>query len=258
MSVEALAIVLHHSQARGTAKLVLIGVANHEGDGGAWPSVGTLATYANVSERSVQRALAELVDAGELAVEVQGGGLARTPDHERPNRYQVLVACPPWCDRTAQHRDTRRRPGEPGGTDHDDQGQPEDTPKAVDNRVTPVSPGGVDNRVTPASPGDASVTGGGDASVTRTIPRTIHPHVTSTGTVTRASTDPVDNEPPGPLLSGPRPSPRPSSVPPPPRYRQPDDTPCSVCGQGESGCQRRQRRVALADQHAYDPVRSSA
>ena len=31
MSVEALALVLHHSQAQGTAKVVLIGIASHLG-----------------------------------------------------------------------------------------------------------------------------------------------------------------------------------------------------------------------------------
>lgn len=102
-------VVLHHSRARGTAKLVLLGVANHAGDGGAWPSVGTLATYANVSEREVQRALSKLIDAGELARHVQRGGTVDSHRHdfERPNRYEVLLSCPAWCDRTVQHR--RRR-----------------------------------------------------------------------------------------------------------------------------------------------------
>lgn len=107
MSVESLAAVLHHSRAKGTAKLVLVGIANHDGDGGAWPSVATLARYANVDPRNVQRSLDKLVELGELAVHLQQGGDQRTPDHERPNRYDVLVGCPPWCDRTTQHRDTR-------------------------------------------------------------------------------------------------------------------------------------------------------
>ncbi|MEU8170716.1 helix-turn-helix domain-containing protein [Micromonospora sp. NPDC049004] len=40
--------------------------ANHEGN--AWPSVATLAEYAGCSERTVQRALAKLVQLGRLVV----------------------------------------------------------------------------------------------------------------------------------------------------------------------------------------------
>lgn len=111
MSVEALAVVLHHSKAKGTAKLVLLGIANHQGDGGAWPSRATLAKYANVSESQVKRALQTLRGMGELVVHVQQGGLPGDEDYTRPNRYDVQVSCPPWCDRTTNHRDTRRRAG---------------------------------------------------------------------------------------------------------------------------------------------------
>lgn len=104
MSVEALSIVLHHSRATGTAKLVLLGIANHAGDGGAWPSVATLARYANVHERNIQRAIDQLVALGELARHVQDGGLSHMKDHHRPNRYEVLVTCPATCDRTSSHR----------------------------------------------------------------------------------------------------------------------------------------------------------
>lgn len=99
-----MALVLHHSKAKGTSKLVLVGIANHAGDGGAWPSIATLAKYANVTERNVQKAIGQLVQLGELAVQVQGGGTHQTKDRQRPNRYDVLLACPPACDRTASHR----------------------------------------------------------------------------------------------------------------------------------------------------------
>lgn len=105
MSVEAIALVLHHSRARGTAKLVLIGIANHLGDGGAWPSIETLCKYAgDVDERNVQRALRTLTELGEVAVLRQAGGTRDTPDGLRPNRYEVLVRCPVECDHTTAHR----------------------------------------------------------------------------------------------------------------------------------------------------------
>jgi len=104
VSVEAMALVLHHSKASGTAKLILLGIANHEGDGGAWPAHSTLAKYANVDERNVRRAIDKLIELGELAVAVQSGGLPEMPSHKRPNRYNVLIRCPEECDRSTKHR----------------------------------------------------------------------------------------------------------------------------------------------------------
>lgn len=147
MSVEAMAIVLHHSRAKGAAKLILLGIANHAGDGGSWPTVATLAKYANITERAVQLALRKLQQSGELWIDQQGGGLAHMKDHQRPNRYELKVACPIHCDRTTNHR--VRRP--------------------VDNSrqlsLVPTS-----DPVKPASPGEASFTPPGEASFTRTVP----------------------------------------------------------------------------------------
>jgi hypothetical protein len=88
MSVEAISLVLNHSQATGRAKLVLIGIANHLGDQGSWPSIATLARYANVSERSVKRDIKDLVEMGELCVEVNAapvGGQYKT------NLYWITI-----------------------------------------------------------------------------------------------------------------------------------------------------------------------
>lgn len=104
MSVEALAIALHHSRASGVAKLVLLGIANHHGDGGAWPSIATLARYANASERTVQRAITDLVELGEISVETQAGGTWTTKPQYRTNRFEMALGCPPDCDRTTAHR----------------------------------------------------------------------------------------------------------------------------------------------------------
>lgn len=147
MSVEALAVVLHHSKAKSTALNVLIGIANHAGDGGAWPSMETLARYGRCSERQAQRIVQQLVGLGEVDVHVQMGGPSGIPDWRRPNRYDVLVACPATCDRTSNHR-PKRLPKAPadlwieGVTPM----SPGDT--HVTGGVTPMSPGGV----TPMSP----------------------------------------------------------------------------------------------------------
>lgn len=100
-----MALVLHHSQARGTAKVVLLGIANHDGDGGAFPSQETLAKYANVAERNVRKAIDQLVELGEVEVIERGGlwGGLVSPRHQS-NAYRVLVQCPADCDRTANHR----------------------------------------------------------------------------------------------------------------------------------------------------------
>lgn len=99
-----MSIVLHHSRARGTDKLVLLGIANHAGDGGSWPRLETLARYANVTERAVSTSVGKLRAMGELIVDVNGGGTHRTRGDNRPNLYQVTVACPITCDRTLNHR----------------------------------------------------------------------------------------------------------------------------------------------------------
>jgi hypothetical protein len=123
-----MSVVLHHSTANGTAKLVLLGIANHDGDGGAWPSIATLARYANVDPRTVQRAIGGLKLSGELDVVVQGGGGRALDDVFRPNLYRVKLRCPAGCS---------------GGPRHVVGGDAHVTPP-----VTPVSPGGV----TPTSP----------------------------------------------------------------------------------------------------------
>lgn len=116
MSIEQLAVVLHHSTAKGTRKIVLMGIANHAGDGGSWPTVRTLARYANADRRTVQRAIDWLQAHGEVVVQYQAGGPKDMDDDDRPNRYDVTVVCPSWCDRTTHHRDTRGRPERLAGT----------------------------------------------------------------------------------------------------------------------------------------------
>lgn len=89
MSVEMISLVLNHSRSEGRAKVVLIGIANHHGDNGAWPSIATLARYANSSERSVKRDIKYLQDLGELVVEVNGG---EGKSQYKTNKYWISIS----------------------------------------------------------------------------------------------------------------------------------------------------------------------
>lgn len=155
MSVESMAIVLHHSRARGTAKLILVGIANHDGDGGAWPTLRTLARYANIQPRNARKALRRLEELQEVRVHLQAGGLPDWDDYDRPNRYEVLVTCPPGCDRSKHHRmvgEVRTPPlwinprTKATPPDESDRGAPD----AGDPLTVPT---------TPTTPGSASTTG---------------------------------------------------------------------------------------------------
>lgn len=103
MSVEAIAIVLNHSKARGAAKIVLMGIANHinPDNDGAWPSQAKLASYANVSDRAVRDAVDALVQLGELRYETAAGV---SKSQYKPNRYWLTLSCPQDCDGTTNHR----------------------------------------------------------------------------------------------------------------------------------------------------------
>jgi hypothetical protein len=126
VSVEAISLVLNHSRSEGTARLVLIGIANHDGDGGSWPAIATLARYANVSERSVQRALRTLVELAEVEIHRNDGGTHKTRNDQRPNRYVITV-----------------RRGDGGVAPSDRDGVTPPAPRgdtAVADGVTPLSP----------------------------------------------------------------------------------------------------------------------
>lgn len=102
MSFEAIAAVLHHSQASVGAKLVLTIVANFDRDEGAWCSQNTIAKMANISVRQVRRYLKELDDLGELQTWLHdgysAGGIRPT------NRYYITLDCPENCDRSFNHK----------------------------------------------------------------------------------------------------------------------------------------------------------
>ena len=78
--------VWQHSKSDGRARLVLLAIADHQGEIGAWPSIATIARMVNSSERSVQRDIQHLQNIGELIVEVQN---APTRNQYKSNLYWV-------------------------------------------------------------------------------------------------------------------------------------------------------------------------
>lgn len=106
MSIQVMNAVWEHSKSDGRARLVLLAIADHQGELGAWPSLKTLAKMANASERSVQRDIDYLQQIGELEVHYQQ---APTRNHYKSNLY--FVKLPGVTDFTAGVTNT-----EPGVT----------------------------------------------------------------------------------------------------------------------------------------------
>ena len=92
MSIESMVVVLNTTGLTPQDKLILLGIANHDGDGGAWPSVATLARYGCCSERTIRRVLQRLTEAGLVTVEYQAGGHRETRADRRPNLYHLHLA----------------------------------------------------------------------------------------------------------------------------------------------------------------------
>ena len=94
MSVESMANVLKNVDGGipPAAKLILIGIANHEGDGGSWPSMATLARYAMVTQRRARELVRLLEERGYITREVQHGGTVKTVGGQRPNLYRVVFS----------------------------------------------------------------------------------------------------------------------------------------------------------------------
>ena len=91
MSVYASKAVWKHSKAVGSARLVLLCIAEHYNDKSqtAWPSTATIARETRVSIRQVKRAIKQLVDDGELDVIQEGLGRGNTAV------YQILLPIEP-------------------------------------------------------------------------------------------------------------------------------------------------------------------
>lgn len=87
MSIQAVAWVLEHSQAKLADRLVLIAIANHADARGwnAWPSIGKIAEEAGVHDVTVWRSITALEQIGELTVQRRPG---------RPSRYGLPALNP--------------------------------------------------------------------------------------------------------------------------------------------------------------------
>lgn len=74
MSILVMSQVWAHSKAEGSTLLCALAIADFANDRGeAFPSVNTLAEKCRISERSVQYAVAKLVELGELEIEPNAG-----------------------------------------------------------------------------------------------------------------------------------------------------------------------------------------
>lgn len=131
MSFKITRAAIHNKNVYGLNKLVLIILADHEGnDYGSWPSVARIADMAGISIRHCQRILRDLEEAGEIRTDRQAG-------HRGTNRYWVVNKLFNRGDIYFKGGDTGVR----GGDTHVTQG------------VTPMSPEHIKKAATaPAEP----------------------------------------------------------------------------------------------------------
>lgn len=80
--------VWRESRSEGRARLVLLAIADHQGEIGAWPSIERLSKMVNASARSVQRDIQVLEALGELKVERRQ---APTNGQYKANLYWVIL-----------------------------------------------------------------------------------------------------------------------------------------------------------------------
>jgi Helix-turn-helix domain len=85
MSIQAINWVLEHSQSRGSARLVMVSIANHASpEGVAWPGYNTIASEANCDRSTAIRAVEELEKKLEEVTVLRPG-----PGRGRSNTYII-------------------------------------------------------------------------------------------------------------------------------------------------------------------------
>lgn len=93
MAIDVMNWVWDHSKSRHGARLVLLALADHMNTAAnwAWPSNKELQRKTNLTERAVRTAVAELIELGELAVDLNSGPGGC-------NRYRVIATPIPPAD----------------------------------------------------------------------------------------------------------------------------------------------------------------
>lgn len=126
MSVESIGRALNLTDEALTTseRFVLVAMANHDGDGGCWPAIATLARYTGLSERQIQRCITALEAAGYVTRHIGEGGTQHTRNDRRPTRYTLHL-----------RGDTHVAPSPNGVTSTTQRGDTHDA-----NGVTPTSP----------------------------------------------------------------------------------------------------------------------
>lgn len=143
MSFKITRAAIHNKNVYGLHKLVLIILADHEGnDYGSWPSLGRIAEMAGVSVRHAQRLLRDLEEQGEIRTDRQAG-------HRGTNRYFVV-------NKSFTRGDISFRGGDTGVRGGDTQ---------VTQGVTPRSPEHIKKAPTAGAEPDG---GSGELTVTST------------------------------------------------------------------------------------------
>ncbi|MEU3963227.1 helix-turn-helix domain-containing protein [Streptomyces buecherae] len=112
MSSEARDWVWTHSRSRGTARLVLLSIADRVADEQciAWASLASLATRANASRSTVRDALDRLLDSGELEQLPDLAGPQRSTVYRMPLAAKDLVECAPEQQEAGGEADSAAEP----------------------------------------------------------------------------------------------------------------------------------------------------
>jgi hypothetical protein len=118
MSIESMSLALNLVDDRLTPsdKLLLVGIANHDGDGGAYPTLETLARYCGITVRGVQKRLEHVQVLGYVRRDINGGGSAKCPVHLRPTLYHLNLTAPGELQGTPPPVPQFTPPGELQGT----------------------------------------------------------------------------------------------------------------------------------------------
>lgn len=139
MSITAMKWVFEHSQTRGSARVLMLALADMANDDGeCYPGKANLARKVNVTPQQITRLIQECERLGELKVIPRKG--ARGSTHNTTNLYQLTAVCKQVSDSARAARPKReRKPAAPLVSD-DTLVSPAILPGSVTDDTTLVSP----------------------------------------------------------------------------------------------------------------------